>query len=290
MLAGGRRHGDRVLLPGRERRDPEPRAEEDLANANSLTVTVEHTRRDGRPARRDAARRGVGNRRSPYLVNAVTFLVSALLVARDPGDEAALGGAAHARPLARRRRWAQARRDSAPAPDGARRLERRAPRIGAVNVAEVVFAKDTLDAGDIGSARSSRASGVGLAIGSFLERAGARAGSGCARHYVSSLVLMGVGLGRCRAAAARSGSQSRSSSAAPRGTARSIVCNRLLVQRGAPDQYRGRALATIMSSNYAVARARDGSGGRAHRHGRRARGMGRRGRRLSRRRVRRARA
>jgi MFS family permease len=31
-----------------------------------------------------------------------------------------------------------------------------------------------------------------------------------------------------------------------------IVCNRLLVQRGAPDQYRGRALATIMSSNYAV--------------------------------------
>jgi MFS family permease len=31
-----------------------------------------------------------------------------------------------------------------------------------------------------------------------------------------------------------------------------IVCNRLLVQRGAPDQYRGRALATIMSSNYAI--------------------------------------
>jgi len=31
-----------------------------------------------------------------------------------------------------------------------------------------------------------------------------------------------------------------------------VVCNRLLVQRGAPDQYRGRALATIMSSNYAV--------------------------------------
>jgi MFS family permease len=31
-----------------------------------------------------------------------------------------------------------------------------------------------------------------------------------------------------------------------------VVCNRLLVQRGAPDQYRGRALATIMSSNYAL--------------------------------------
>ena len=36
------------------------------------------------------------------------------------------------------------------------------------------------------------------------------------------------------------------------GNGAAVVCNRLLVQRGAPDQYRGRALATIMSSNYAV--------------------------------------
>jgi MFS family permease len=36
------------------------------------------------------------------------------------------------------------------------------------------------------------------------------------------------------------------------GNGAAIICNRLLVQRGAPDQYRGRALATIMSSNYAV--------------------------------------
>src|SRR5574341_1876847 len=36
------------------------------------------------------------------------------------------------------------------------------------------------------------------------------------------------------------------------GNGAAVVCNRLLVQRGAPDQYRGRALVTIMSSNYAV--------------------------------------
>jgi MFS family permease len=36
------------------------------------------------------------------------------------------------------------------------------------------------------------------------------------------------------------------------GNGAAIICNRLLVQRGAPDRYRGRALATIMSSNYAV--------------------------------------
>ncbi len=36
------------------------------------------------------------------------------------------------------------------------------------------------------------------------------------------------------------------------GNGAAIVCNQLLVQRGAPDRFRGRALATIMSSNYAV--------------------------------------
>jgi MFS family permease len=36
------------------------------------------------------------------------------------------------------------------------------------------------------------------------------------------------------------------------GNGAAIICNQILVQRGAPDRYRGRALATIMSSNYAV--------------------------------------
>jgi MFS family permease len=71
------------------------------------------------------------------------------------------------------------------------------------------------------------------------------------RHYVGSIALMGVGWG----AAALSGSIWLAvvfvvGGAAGNGAA--VVCNRLLVQRGAPDQYRGRALATIMSLNYAV--------------------------------------
>ena len=36
------------------------------------------------------------------------------------------------------------------------------------------------------------------------------------------------------------------------GNGAAVVCNRLFVQRGAPDRYRGRALATLMSSTYAV--------------------------------------
>jgi MFS family permease len=121
---------------------------------------------------------------------------------------------------------------------------------GAVNVAEVFFAKDVLEAGDVGYGTLVAASGVGLAIGSFLS-APALGKVGLRRNYVGSLVLMGVGWG----AAALTGAIWLAVAFVVGGAAGNgsvVVCNRLLVQRGAPDQYRGRALATIMSSNYAV--------------------------------------
>jgi len=120
----------------------------------------------------------------------------------------------------------------------------------AVNVAEVVFAKETLDAGDVGFGALVAASGIGLTFGSFLS-APALGKVGLRRTYVSSFLLMGVGWG----AAALSGSIWLAVAFVVGGAAGNgsvIVCNRLLVQRGAPDRYRGRALATIMSSNYAV--------------------------------------
>ena len=121
---------------------------------------------------------------------------------------------------------------------------------GGVNVAEVFFAKDTLDAGNVGFGALMAASGIGLALGSFLS-APSLGKVGLRRNYVGSLVLMGVGWG----AAALSPTIWLAvvfviGGAAGNGAV--VVCNRLLVQRGAPDQYRGRALATIMSSNYAV--------------------------------------
>ena len=120
----------------------------------------------------------------------------------------------------------------------------------AINVAEIGIAKDTLDTGDLGYGLIVAASGVGLALGSFLV-APALGKVGLRRNYVGALVLMGVGWG----AAALSPTIWLAvlfvvGGAAGNGAA--VVCNRLLVQRGAPDQYRGRALATIMSSNYAV--------------------------------------
>jgi MFS family permease len=186
----------------------------------------------------------------PYVVNAVTFLVSAALLVRIAETKLRSED-----PLTRGH-W----RDVA---DGVRLVVRARPLrtvlivwnvalIGsaAINVSEVFFAKDTLDAGDVGFGALVGASGVGLALGSFLA-APALGKAGLRRNYVASLVLMGVGW----LAAALSPTIWLAVAFAVGGAAGNgavVVCNRLLVQRGAPDQYRGRALATIMSSNYLV--------------------------------------
>jgi MFS family permease len=223
--------------------------DEELTNANSLLQTVETLAWMIGPVLGGLMLTAWGTS-VPYGVNAVTFLVSAALVARIPDRKL------RSEDPVTRGHW----RDVA---DGFRLVLTARPLrtvlvvwnvvligAGAVNVAEVFFAKETLGAGNLGFGAIIAASGVGLALGSFLA-APALGKVGLRRHYVGSIALMGVGWG---------GAALTSSiwlavpfvvgGAAGNGAA--IVCNRLLVQRGAPDQYRGRALATIMSSNYAV--------------------------------------
>jgi MFS family permease len=120
----------------------------------------------------------------------------------------------------------------------------------AINVAEVVFAKETLDAGDVGFGVLIAASGVGLALGAYLA-APTLGLVGLRRHYVGSIVLMGIGWGGAAFAGTIWVAVPLVVAGAV-GNGAAIVCNQILVQRGAPDRYRGRALATIMSSNYAV--------------------------------------
>jgi MFS family permease len=223
--------------------------EEELANANSLTVTVDTLAMTIGPLV-GALLFTVWGPSVPYAFNAVTFLVSAALLARIPETRLRSED-----PLTRGH-W----RDVA---DGVKLVLTARPLrtvlvvwnvallgAGAVNVAEIFFAKDTLDAGDVGFGAILAASGIGLALGSFLS-APSLGRVGLRRNYVASLVLMGVGWG----AAGLSPTIWLAvvfvvGGAAGNGAV--VVCNRLLVQRGAPDQYRGRALATIMSSNYAV--------------------------------------
>ena len=185
-----------------------------------------------------------------YWINAVTFLVSASLVLRIP--------AARLRseePLTRGH-W----RDLL---DGFALVRSSRPLLtvlvawnvvflgqAAVNVAEVFLARDSLDAGNIGLGVLVGASGLGLVTGSLLapsvlERRGVR------RTYSGSIALMGFGF----AAAAVSPTIVIAAVAvvvAAAGNGGAIVCNALLVQRGAPDRLRGRAFTLIMSSNYAV--------------------------------------
>ena len=223
--------------------------DDELTNANSLIVTIETLAAMIGPVL-GGVMLALSGTSVPYAVNAVTFLVSAALIARIPrhklqSDESLSRG-----------HW----RDVA---DGLRLIVTARPLrtvlvvwnvvilgAAAVNVAEVVFAKKTLGAGNLGFGALVAASGVGLVLGSFLAP-NALGKAGLRRAYVSSIVLMGVGWG----AAALSGSIWLAvlfviGGAAGNGAA--VVCNRLLVQRGVPDQYRGRALVTIMSSNYAV--------------------------------------
>jgi MFS family permease len=223
--------------------------DDELTNANSLLQTVENGAWMIGPVI-GGVMVSVWSPSVPYAVNAVTFLVSAALVARIAesqlrSQESLTSG-----------HW----RDVA---DGVRLVLRALPLrtvlvvwsivlVGsaAVNVAEVFFVQDTLGAGDIGFGVIIGASGAGLVIGSFLA-APALGKVGLRRHYTGSIALMAIGWG----GAALSPSIWVAVPFVIGGSAgngAAIICNQILVQRGAPDRFRGRALATIMSTNYIV--------------------------------------
>jgi MFS family permease len=223
--------------------------DDELTNANSLLQTIETVAWMIGPIV-GGLMFAVWGPDVPYAFNAVTFLVSAGLVAAIP--ERSL----RSEESLTRGHW----RDVA---DGLRLVVTSAPLrtvlvvwnivlIGsaAINVAEVFYAKDSLGAGDVGFGIIVAASGVGLAFGSYLA-APALGKVGLRRHYAGSIALVGVGWG----AAALAPSLYVAVPliiAASAGNGAALICNQILVQRGAPDRYRGRALATIMSSNYAL--------------------------------------
>ncbi|MGL6279376.1 MAG: MFS transporter [Gaiella sp.] len=185
-----------------------------------------------------------------YWVNAVTFVVSALLVSRIPAKKLqsaeslsrghwrdirdGLGLVVHSRPLLTvLLAWGTA-----------------AFATAAINVAEVVFAKDELGAGNVGLGILVGATGVGLVIGSFF--AGWALGAlGMTKAYGGGLALMGVGFGLA-ALSPNIAVAAALACIATIGNGCAIVCNQVLVQRGAPDAMRGRSLAVLMSAYYAL--------------------------------------
>jgi MFS family permease len=223
--------------------------EDQLPEANALLQTVENISWAIGPVLGGILTAASGPH-TAYWINAVSFLVSAVLVARIPRkllqSETALT----------RGHW----RDLA---DGFVAVIRSQPLftvlvawsiaslgIGATSVSEVFLAKNTLHAGDFGYGLLYGGIGTGLVIGSwFSSRVVDRIG--IARAYAVSLVVMAVGFGAA-AAAPDIWVAAACCVVGGIGDGVAIVCNALLVQRGAADQIRGRALTLVMSVTYVL--------------------------------------
>ncbi len=185
-----------------------------------------------------------------YWLNSVTFVVSALLLARIPAARLQVGH------VESRGHWGDVA-------DGFRIVVRSRALltvlvvwnvvtlgVGAINVAEVALAKVSLDAGNIGFGILLGASGLGLTLGSFVTGSFVdRLGIG--RVYFYGIATMAGGY----AIAALASTIYVAVPAvviASFGNGAAVVCNALFIQRGAPDELRGRAFTVIMSSTYAT--------------------------------------
>jgi MFS family permease len=185
-----------------------------------------------------------------YWVNAVTFALSAAFVLRIPArllqSERPIG----------RGHWSELR-------EGFHTVRHSRPlftvlvvwtiamiALASANLAEIFLAKRTLNAGDFGFGLLWSASGVGLVVGALcanraVQRFGVRA------TYPRALLLWALGM----AAAAASPDiwvAALAMGVAAVGNGVGVVVNITLVQRGAADHVRGRALAAIMSVNYTM--------------------------------------
>jgi MFS family permease len=122
--------------------------------------------------------------------------------------------------------------------------------IGLVNVSEVVLAKESFNAGDFGFGLLFAANGLGAVAGALL------ASSWLERRGMNVLYGLSIGvMGAAYFAAALSPNVWVAVAfvvVGGIGNATALVCNTLLVQRGAPDRLRGRAFTLIMGTNFAV--------------------------------------
>ena len=181
-----------------------------------------------------------------YAINAGSFAVSAALLTRIPAGRLQQGRAAsrgHGRDLV----------------TGFSLLRTSRPLVavvvvwslvvlghGFVNVAEVALAKVTISAGDVGRLLFA-AFGVGLVTGSFAA-AVVLVRYGIGRVYLAVVAIQAIGVG----AAAVAPSVWVALPLVVLFGLGNVVANVLLVQRGSPDELRGRAFTLAMSVNFAA--------------------------------------
>jgi DHA3 family macrolide efflux protein-like MFS transporter len=185
-----------------------------------------------------------------YWLNAVSFLVSAALISRIP---ARLLQSATA---LTRGHWTDLK-------DGFRAvLESRSLLavllawgvaglgVGSVSVSEVFLAKNTFGAGDFGYGLLFGGIGTGLVFGSFWSSS-IQARLGLARTYGLAILVMAIGFG-AGAVSPNVWVAAACCVVGGIGDGVAIVCNALLVQTGARDDIRGRALTLLMAGTMSV--------------------------------------
>ena len=223
--------------------------EEDLATANSLLQAVDNlTWAIGSLA--GGALVAAAGVDAAYWINSATFLVSAALLVGIPQRLLQVAEAAS------RGHW-QDLKDGFSLTVRARALLTvlvawNIARLSnaAINVSEPSLALVTFSSGAFGLGLMMGSAGIGLTIGAYLaaswiEKRGLR------NVYGASFGLMAVGIG-IAAGAPNVWVAAACVVISGCGNGAAVVCNALLVQRGAPDALRGRVFAVLMSSNIAV--------------------------------------
>jgi MFS family permease len=223
--------------------------ERDLPSANSLLQSVENLTWALAPLF-GGVLVAVWSPDAAYWINAVTFLVSAALLAGIPQ---------HLLQAVR----AESRGHLRDLVEGASLVVHSAALLAVlvtwnlfmfasagVNVAEVVLAEESFDSGAFGFGLLVGATGVGLVLGSFLAGGWLERWQ-LHRVYGASIALVAFGIG-CAAVSPNVWVAAAFVALLGFGNGAAVVCNALLVQRGAPDHLRGRAFTVVMGSNYAL--------------------------------------
>jgi MFS family permease len=223
--------------------------EEQLGDANALLQTVENISWAAGPVLGGLLTAAAGPH-TAYWVNAVSFLVSAILVSRIPAR------LLQSTTALTRGHWTDIK-------DGVQTVFRSNALLavltgwgiaslggGSVSVSEVFLAKNTLHAGDFGYGLLYGGIGTGLVVGSFWSSV-VVSRLGTPRAYGASVALMALGFGGA-AAAPDIWVAATCCVVAGIGNGSAAVCNALLVQRGARDEMRGRVLTFVMSVNFTL--------------------------------------
>ncbi|MES1247694.1 MAG: MFS transporter [Actinomycetota bacterium] len=223
--------------------------EEELTEANALLQTVENLSWAVGPVIGGVITAASGPHLA-YWVNAASFFVSAALIVQIPREKLQSAVALT------RGHWT----DLA---DGFRAVFRSRMLlavllawsvaglgVGSISVSEVFFAKNTFHAGDFGYGLLFGGIGTGLVLGSFFSGLVVDR-FGLAKAYGAAILVMAIGFG-AGAASPDVWVAAVFCVVGGIGDGVAIVCNALLVQRGATDDVRGRALTVLMSSTRLV--------------------------------------